>query len=55
MIWQKESVPEKKEDRMRETIDEYYAFTNEFPESKYKSEVERIFKDASKFVKDEEN
>lgn len=54
MIWQ-ESVPEKKEDRMRETIDEYYAFINEFPESKYKSEVERIFKDASKFVKDEEN
>ncbi|WP_270244901.1 outer membrane protein assembly factor BamD [Phocaeicola coprocola] len=51
----KESVPEKKEDRMRETIDEYYAFINEFPESKYKSEVERIFKDASKFVKDEEN
>ena len=51
----KESVPEKKEDRMRETRDEYYAFINEFPESKYKSEVERIFKDASKFVKDEEN
>ena len=51
----KESVPEKKEDRMRESIDEYYAFINEFPESKYKSEVERIFKDASKFVKDEEN
>lgn len=49
----KESVPEKKEDRMRETIDEYYAFINEFPESKYKNEVEQIFKDASKFVKDE--
>lgn len=49
----KESVPEKKEDRMREAIDEYYAFINEFPESKYKNEVEQIFKDASKFVKDE--
>ncbi|MEJ8740617.1 outer membrane protein assembly factor BamD [Phocaeicola sp. HCN-6420] len=49
----KESVPEKKEDRMRETIDEYYAFINEFLESKYKNEVEQIFKDASKFVKDE--
>ena len=48
----KASVEEKKEERMRETIDEYYAFINEFPESKYKSEVERIFKDASKFVKD---
>ncbi|WP_294596104.1 outer membrane protein assembly factor BamD [uncultured Phocaeicola sp.] len=49
----KESVPEKKEDRMRETIDKYYAFINEFPERKNKNEVEQIFKDASKFVKDE--
>ena len=46
----RESVLEKKEDRMRETIDEYYAFKNEFPESKYTKEVENIFKEASKFV-----
>ena len=46
----RESVLEKKEDRMRETIDEYYAFKNEFPESKYSKEVENIFKEASKFV-----
>ena len=46
----RESVLEKKEDRMRETIDEYYAFKNEFPESKYMKEVENIFKEASKFV-----
>ena len=31
----KESVEEKKEERMRDAIDEYYAFKNEFPESKY--------------------
>ena len=37
----RESVLEKKEDRMRETIDEYYAFKNEFPESKYMKEVEK--------------
>lgn len=47
-----ESVEEKKEERMRETIDEYYAFKNEFPESKYLKEVENIFKDASKYVKE---
>ena len=29
------SVEDKKMDRYRETIDEYYAFKNEFPESKY--------------------
>ena len=47
-----ESVLEKKEERMRETIDEYYAFKNEYPESKYIKEVEDIYKDASKYVKE---
>ena len=47
-----ESVEEKKEERMREAIDEYYAFKNEFPESKYMKEVEDIYKDASKYVKE---
>ena len=47
-----ESVLEKKEERMREAIDEYYAFKNEFPESKYMKEVEDIYKDASKYVKE---
>lgn len=47
-----ESVQEKKEERMREAIDEYYAFKNEFPESKYMKEVESIYKDASKYVKE---
>ena len=48
----KESVEEKKEERMRDTIDEYYAFKNEFPESKYIKEVENIYKDAKKYVKE---
>lgn len=47
----KESVLEKKEERMLETVDEYYAFKNEFPESKYMKEVENIYKDASKYIK----
>jgi outer membrane protein assembly factor BamD len=47
-----ESVDEKKEERMRDTIDEYYAFKNDFPESKYIKEVEAIYKDASKYVKE---
>ena len=47
-----ESVEEKKEKRMREAIDEYYAFKNEFPESKYMKEVENIYKNASKYVKE---
>ena len=38
--------------RMRDAIDEYYAFKNEFPESKYIKEVENIYKDAKKYVKE---
>ena len=49
----KESVAEKKEERMQEAIDEYYAFKNEFPDSKYTKEVEAIFKAANRFVNDE--
>ncbi|MCQ2058810.1 MAG: outer membrane protein assembly factor BamD [Bacteroidaceae bacterium] len=45
-----ESVVEKKLDRYRATIDEYYAFMNEYPDSKYKDEAERIFKNATKYV-----
>ncbi|MBR2154779.1 MAG: outer membrane protein assembly factor BamD [Bacteroidaceae bacterium] len=37
------SVAEKQEERYRETIEEYYGFKNEFPDSKYMKEAERIF------------
>lgn len=46
-----ESVEEKREDRYRDVVDEYYAFKNEFPESKYLKDVERMYKDASKNIK----
>lgn len=48
----KASVLEKMEARMRDAIDEYYSFKNEFPESKHMKEVENIFKNARKYVKD---
>ncbi|MBQ8593162.1 MAG: outer membrane protein assembly factor BamD [Bacteroidaceae bacterium] len=43
-----QSVEEKKLERLRETIDEYYAFKNEFPQSKHTKEVEDIMKDVSR-------
>jgi outer membrane protein assembly factor BamD len=46
------SVEEKKLERYRETIDEYYAFKTEFPDSKYLDEAEKFFEEAKKFVKD---
>ncbi|TLX78446.1 outer membrane protein assembly factor BamD [Labilibacter sediminis] len=41
------SVFEKKEARMREAIDEYFSFINEFPESEYTKRAVKIFDEAS--------
>lgn len=45
------SVEEKLDLRFRETVEEYYGFKNEFPESKYMKEAENIYKRASHRVK----
>ncbi|WP_018109958.1 outer membrane protein assembly factor BamD [Bacteroides propionicifaciens] len=50
----KNSIHEKKDERYRDAIDEYYGFKNEFPESKYIIEVEEIFKNSIKEVNIEE-
>ena len=47
-----QSTDEKKEDRFRVVIDEYYSFINDFPESDNRNEADNIFKIASKHVKD---
>lgn len=47
------SADEKRSERYRETVDEYYAFKNEFPESKYLKEAERIFNVSSKSTTEE--
>jgi outer membrane protein assembly factor BamD len=47
-----QSVEEKKIERYRDTIDEYYNYINEFPAGKYKREAERIYADAKRIVKD---
>lgn len=46
------SIEEKKIDRYREAVDEYYAFKNEFPESKHTKEAEKIFRESQKVIKD---
>lgn len=45
-----ESVDAKRVARYRDCIDEYYAFTNDFPESKYIQEAEKIMAKSSDFV-----
>ena len=44
------SVEEKKEERYHNAIDEYYGFTNEYPESKFMKEAERLYKQAMKYT-----
>ena len=43
-----ESVLSKRDDRYRDAIDEYYAFKNEFPESTYMKEADKIFHTSTK-------
>ena len=49
----KNSVEDKRDDRYRETIDEFYGFRNEFPESKYMTEANRIFRHSNARLKGE--
>lgn len=44
------SVETKKEDRYRDTIDEYYNFVRDFPESDHKKEAEKYFKKSKVFL-----
>ncbi|MDE6353408.1 MAG: outer membrane protein assembly factor BamD [Muribaculaceae bacterium] len=46
------SVAEKKTDRFRDVIDEYYSFVNNYPESPHRSEADNILRIAQKHVKD---
>jgi len=43
-----ESVLSKRDDRYRDAIDEYYAFKNEFPESSFMKEADKIYRTSTK-------
>ncbi len=43
-----ESVLAKRDDRYRDAIDEYYAFKNEFPESSYMKEADKMYRISTK-------
>lgn len=50
----RQSVDTKQIDRYRDAIDEYYAFVNDYPESRHLREAQAIFKDADAIVKKQE-
>ncbi|MDD2798651.1 MAG: outer membrane protein assembly factor BamD [Bacteroidales bacterium] len=45
------SVEDKRTDRYREVVDEYYNYKNEFPEGKYMKEANEILAHAQKMIK----
>lgn len=47
------SVAEKQQLRYRKTIDQYYAYTNEYPQGKYIKEAERIYKKIRPLLKEQ--
>lgn len=47
-----QSIDERKADRFRDVIDEYYSFINNYPESPFREEADNIFKIAQRYVKD---
>jgi len=45
------SVESKKKDRYQTTVDEYYSFISEFPQSKWKVDAQKIYEKADKMTK----
>lgn len=43
-----QSVLEKKKERMRDALDEYYAFKNDYPESRYMKEADKMLRNIEK-------
>ncbi len=48
----RESIDEKKPDRFREVIDEYYSYINNYPDSPNREEADNILKIAQRYIKE---
>jgi outer membrane protein assembly factor BamD len=47
-----QSIEEKKIERYRSAIDEYYNYINEYPAGKFRKQADKIFKESKKIVKE---
>jgi len=45
------SIATKKKSRFQETIDAYYSFISEFPQSVYKKKADEMYEEAQKLIK----
>ena len=46
------SIEERKADRFRDVVDEYYSFINNYPDGRNREEADNIYKIAQRYVKD---
>jgi hypothetical protein len=44
------SVPSKQAERFQEAVDEYYSFIDEFPDSKFRKDAEKIYKNSNNYL-----
>ena len=44
------SIVSKQKERYQETLDEYYSFISEFPDSKYRKDADKMYKDSAKIL-----
>jgi outer membrane protein assembly factor BamD len=45
------SLAEKQKERYQATLDDYYSFMEEFPQSKYSKDVKKIYEETSRYLK----
>jgi outer membrane protein assembly factor BamD len=50
-LYAQKSISSKQVERFQATLDEYYSFIEEFPQSKYSKDAARIFQTTAKFLK----
>lgn len=50
-LYAENSYAQKKKERYQNTLDDYYSFMEEFPESRYSKDVKRIYQDTARYLK----
>jgi outer membrane protein assembly factor BamD len=50
-LYAENSMANKQKERYQDTLDDYYSFMEEFPESRFSKDVKRIFQSTNKFLK----
>ena len=50
-LYAEKSIPARQKERFQETLDDYFSFMEEYPESKYSREVQRIYDSTARYLK----